>query len=163
MLRGLMIGLAATLVAGVPAAEAEGLYGSSHPRFEWTSPDGGARYRIGGSGVELLDCMSSAMALHEASRAYTPKKSDADWRAEHTRLIAEWRTVMTDFLENVPDRVPPAEFQCAAQMRIGNWRDTAADMAQWSAMPPSEQARAPARLQNAAFHYQRCESAAKNW
>lgn len=156
---------AAFAAALLPAAEidAEALYGRHHPEFEWNSADGKARYRVGGSGVELLDCMSSAMANHEASRAYTPGKSDAAWQAEHARLIARWQAVMVDFLASVPDRVPPGEFPRAAQMRIENWRDTAARMAEWSAMSPQEQAKAPAKLQNAAFHYQNCESAAKNW
>ena len=156
---------AAFAAALLPAAEidAEALYGRHHPEFEWNSADGKARYRVGGSGVELLDCMSSAMANHEASRAYTPRKSDAAWQAEHARLIARWQAVMVDFLASVPDRFPPGEFPRAAQMRIENWRDTAARMAEWSAMSPQEQAKAPAKLQNAAFHYQNCVSAAKNW
>lgn len=165
MLRALACCLtAAVLVAALlPAAKAEMLYGRHHPQFEWRSADGKARYRVGGSGVELLDCMSSAMAYHEASRAYTPEKSDAAWQAEHARLIAGWQTVMVDFLESVPDRVPPDEFPRAAQMRIENWRNMAARMAEWAAMSPEEQAKAPEKLQNAAFHYQYCESAAKNW
>lgn len=152
------------LAALLPASGvmAEALYGRDHPVFYWESPDGTTRYQIGGSGVRLLDCMASAMAYHEAARPFSAPQSDADWQADHDRLVADWQGIMVDFLAYVPDRVPPEEFPRAAALRIDRWRVIARDMAEMSVLDVSENHVWSVRQQTAIDHYDECMRA-RNW